>query len=90
MGIALITIKLMPSSPEENLEEIKAKVKVIIEKEQGKNVRFEEQPIAFGLKAVITYFDINESQELEPIENKLSEIENVNSVQLIDIRRAFG
>ena len=47
MGIALITIKLMPSSPEVNLEEIKEKAKEVVEKGQGKNPRFEEEPIAF-------------------------------------------
>lgn len=90
MGTALITIKLMPSSPETNLEEIKKKAKNVIEENKGKNPRFEEEPIAFGLKAVKAFFDIDESYELEPIENKLAKIENINSVQVVDMRRAFG
>ena len=90
MGIALITIKIMPSSPEVNLEEIKNKAKIIIEEKQGKKVRFEEEPVAFGLKAVKAFFDLDESQELEPIEESLKEVKNVSSVQVIDMRRAFG
>ena len=90
MGIALITIKLMPNSVEANLEEIKSKSKAIIEENNGKKSRFEEQPIAFGLKAVLAYFEIDESQELEPIEEKLKQIPNVNSAQVTDMRRAFG
>ncbi|MCK5149785.1 elongation factor 1-beta [Candidatus Pacearchaeota archaeon] len=90
MGIALLTIKLMPSSPEEDLEKIKEKAKEIIEAGQGKKVRFEEEPVAFGLKAVIAYFDLDESQELDPIEKKLGEIESVSSSQVTDMRRAFG
>ncbi len=90
MGTALITIKLMPVSPDVNLEEIKEKAKALLEEKQGKNARFEEQPIAFGLKAVIVYFDIDESIDLDPIEEELGKIENVNSSQVTDMRRAFG
>ena len=90
MGIALLKYKLMPTSPEVNLEEIKEKAKKVVEEGTGKNCRFEEEPIAFGLKAVIIFFDIDESQELDPIEKSLGKIENVNSVHVVDMRRAFG
>ena len=90
MGIALIKIKIMPTSPEVNLEEIQEKAKEIVTSKQGNKVEFEIQPIAFGLKAVIIGFELNESYELEPIEEELKKIENVNSTQVIDMRRAFG
>jgi elongation factor 1-beta len=90
MGIAAVKIKLMPSSPEVDLEKIKVKAKEKIEGGEGKNCSFEEEPIAFGLKAIIAFFALDESKELEPIENSLREIEDVNSVELIDLRRAFG
>jgi len=91
MGITLIKIKLMPTSPEVNLEEIKEKTKSVIESNKGSKVSFEEEPIAFGLKALIAKFEQNEDDgELEPIENALKEIENVSSVKIIDMRRAFG
>lgn len=89
MGTALIKLKVMPSSPDTNLEEIKNKAKNLIESEQGKNISFEEEAVAFGLKAVIISFAIDESQELNPIEEKIKKIENTNSVQLIDMRRAL-
>jgi len=90
MGTALLKIKIMPTSPEVNLEEIKEKAKLVVEEGKGKNTRFEEEPIAFGLKAVMVFFDIDESQEIDPIEEGLRKIENVNSVQVVDMRRAFG
>lgn len=90
MGIALIKIKIMPVSPETNLEEIKQKAEEVISKNKGENCSFEEQPIAFGLKAVIVGFEIDESLPLEPIEESLKNIENVNSAEIIDMRRAFG
>ena len=80
----------MPSSPEVNLEGIKEKAKTTVEKGKGRNCTFEEEPIAFGLKALIVSFDIDEEQELEPIEEGLKNIENINSAQVIDMRRAFG
>ena len=91
MGITLIKIKLMPVSPEVNFEEIKEKAKIIIEQNKGKRINFEEQPIAFGLKAIIAGFEQDEDEgELDSIENSLNEIEDVSSVQVIDMRRAFG
>jgi len=90
MGTALLKIKLMPASTEVNLEEVKEKAKTIVEEGKGKNCAFEEEPIAFGLKALIISFDIDEEQELEPIEESLKNIENINSAQVIDMRRAFG
>ena len=90
MGVALLTIKIMPTSPEVNLEEIKEKAQVVVEEGKGRKCRFEEEPIAFGLKAVMVFFDIDEEQELEPIEQGLRKIENVSSAEVTDMRRAFG
>ena len=86
---AIVKIKFMPSSPETNLEEIKEKARKLIENEGGKGVKFEEEPIAFGLKAVIVFFLWDEGKELEPLENSLEKIENVNSVEMIDMRKAI-
>ncbi len=90
MGTTLLKIKLMPTSPEVDFEGVKEKAKTIVEKGKGKNCTFEEEPIAFGLKALIISFDIDEEQELEPIEEGLRNMENINSAQVIDMRRAFG
>ena len=90
MGIAAVKIKLMPTSPEVNLEEIKEKAKILVEQKSGKNCKFEEEPIAFGLKAIIVFFAWPEELELEELEEELKKIENVNSVQVVDMRRAFG
>ena len=53
MNASLFKIKIMPTSPEVNLEAIKKSAEKIIKKEKGKNIEFEEEPIAFGLNAVI-------------------------------------
>ena len=87
MGIAGVKIKIMPTSPEVDLEKIKEGAKILIEKKDGKNCSFEEEPIAFGLKAIIVLFAWPEEQELEELEEDLKKVENVNAVQVIDIRR---
>ena len=90
MGVALIRLKIMPTSPDVDLEELKTKAREVIEKSEGKISEFQEEPIAFGLKAVIVGFELDESKELESIEEDLRKIESINSVQVIDMRRAFG
>lgn len=90
MGIALIKIKIMPTSPEVNLEEIKQKAEILIKSNKGEKCTFEEEPIAFGLKAIIAGFALDEEYGLEPIEQALKNTENVSSAEVIDMRRAFG
>ena len=90
MGTMLIKIKLMPSGAETNLDDLKTKVQPIVEAAEGKKITFEEEPIAFGLKALIVGFDLDEKCELEVIENKLTELDEVTSAEVADMRRAFG
>ena len=80
----------MPTSIETDLEKLKQIAKEIIEQEKGVKCNFEEQDIAFGLKAIIAGFSLDEEYELESIEEKLREREEINSVEVSDMRRAFG
>jgi elongation factor 1-beta len=90
MGIAAVKIKIMPTSPEVDLERIEETAKELVESMGGKNCNFEEEPIAFGLKAIIAFFAWPEELELEELENSLNGIEDVSSIQVIDMRRALG
>lgn len=90
MGKAGIKIKLMPASLETDLEEIKSKSKEIVESNNGILIEITEEPVAFGLKALIVFFELSEDFESEPIESGLEKIENVSSAQVIDMRRLVG
>ena len=90
MSIAAVKIKIMPSSPEANLREIETGIRKILDRNNVKNPQFEIQPIAFGLKALIVLFGWPEEKSLDELEESLKEIVDVNSVQVIDIRRAIG
>ncbi len=89
MGIVAVKIKLMPASPDTNLKKIEEQAKKDIEALGGKNPSFTQEPIAFGLKAIIPFFAWPEEKAIEPLEQKLAKIKDVNSVQVIDMRRAF-
>lgn len=90
MGIAAVKIKIMPDSPDADLERIKVEANKLLEEAGAKNINISEEPIAFGLKALIPFFAWNEDNELENVEELLKNIESVQSVQVTDMRRAFG
>ncbi len=82
MGEVVAVIKVMPESPD-----VFDKMKSEIEK-QVKAEKFEEEPIAFGLKALkITVVVKDEEGGTEAIENKLRAIPGVSDVQVVDLGR---
>ena len=90
MGTALVTIKIMPESPEANLDSIQERAKAIVEEKGGEKPSTKIEPVAFGLNAVILNFALDESKQIDPIEEALTAIEQVNSAEVVDFRRAFG
>lgn len=90
MGTALYKIKIMPSSPDISLDEIEENAKKVIEEQQGKNLSFEREPIAFGLTAVILTFARDEELDQDKMLDALDKMQDVSSAEVIDYRRAFG
>lgn len=89
MGNVNITIKIMPDSPVADLKKIKDSVEKVIKSGQGHVFESKEEPIAFGLKALILVFSISESKELEPLEREISKIDHVNSTSILEMNRAL-
>ena len=89
MGIIAVKIKIMPTSVDTNLKKIEEKAKEIVMSLGGKNPSFTQEPIAFGLKAIIALFAWPEDKELEKLETALGKIKDVNSIHVVDMRRAF-
>ena len=91
MTTAAIQFKVMPENLEVDLGKLKEQIKSKIESfESGVFNKAEEEPIAFGLKALIITFALSEDEEVDLVENAIKEIEDVSSVKLIDYRRAIG
>ena len=58
--------------------------------EKAKNIKIEEQEIAFGLKALMVRLAWPEDQDTDEIENKTNKIDGVSSAKIEDVRRTFG
>jgi translation elongation factor aEF-1 beta len=90
MGIVISKIRIMPEGLETDLEELKTQAREIVSSKKGFNISFEEQEIAFGLKAIIVKFDLNENEDMDTIEEALKAIPKVSSIDIIDFRRALA
>ncbi len=85
MSDVIVVFKVMPSGIEVDLTEL--------EKEITKHVnpqRVEREPVAFGLVALnVTTLIPDAEGQLENIENKLREMKNVESVEVVEITRSI-
>ena len=82
MGDAGITIKVMPSSPETNLEEVISKIK---EKYNVQDSKIE--PLAFGLKSLTVLIVIpdKEGADTDPIVDAIKSIDGVENVDVENV-----
>lgn len=82
----------MPQSPDVDLAELEAKAKEeIIKFCSSQEFKTQIQPIAFGLKALVIYFVMDEKiGATDALEQKISQLEGVESVEVPDVRRAVG
>jgi elongation factor 1-beta len=91
MGTAGIQFKIMPEGVDTDFEELKVRVKEAVESfESGVFNDAKEEPIAFGLKALIITIALSEDEESDAVEAALSKVAGVSSVELIDYRRVVG
>ncbi len=91
MATAGIQFKIMPENLETDLEKLKTEIQKKVETfKSGVFEEVKEEPIAFGLKALIITIALSEDEESDTVEKALSEIEGVSSVELIDYRRVIG
>ncbi len=92
MARAIITFKIMPDSPEIDLEPIKARAQEIA-KENGAlgQTQVKEEPIAFGLKAVLVLamYEMKD-QDFDSIAAKMGEIAGVLSSEVAKMDLALG
>ena len=87
----IIKMKVMPESPETNLTNVQDQIKQILNKYDAKGEQFQIEPIAFGLHAIIINFLIDEDNEsTDPIEQDISNIEDVRGVEITGVSRALG
>jgi len=92
MADVVVSLKLMPTSPEVDYEKIiEVSRKHIAEFAENDEVKVEEEPIAFGLKALKLIFVMDEEKgSTDDLEENLGAVDGVQSVEVTDVRRAIG
>jgi elongation factor 1-beta len=91
MAKVITTLKIMPIDPEQDLKKIEEEATKFVNQFNGEVGRVEIEPIAFGLKAVKLILIHEESNGgTEPLEENINTIQGVNSVEVVDCRRALG
>jgi elongation factor 1-beta len=87
MGEVVATIKLMPESPDVDLEKMKEDIRASIP-EGTEFHKIEEEPIAFGLVALNVQVIVGDEEGgTEEAEENLAKINGVSNIEVTDIRR---
>ena len=87
MGEVLTTMKIMPESPEVDLDAIKSTIESSMP-EGAKIHDIAEEPIAFGLVAIILQFITDDGEGgSEPVEEMVSAIDGVASIEITGVGR---
>ncbi len=87
----IVTFKIMPDSPAENLEKIEEHAKEKITEFGGEFGKSELEPIAFGLTALKIIIIMEEEKgSTDSLEESISTIKGVKSIEVVDARRAIG
>ena len=88
MGDVAAKIKIMPESVDTDLAELKEKVKAVIPKGANLHGDIVEEPIAFGLKALIVTLIVNDEEGgTEAVEEAFAKTSGVENVQVMDVYR---
>ena len=92
MANVIVTLKIMPESPEQDLSKItEDALKHIKEFAGDRDTKVEQEPIAFGLNALKILFVMDEKLgTTESLEEDIKSVSGVQSVEVTDVRRAIG
>lgn len=91
MANVILTLKIMPSDPKVNLDYISEKAEKLITRFGGRVGKREKEPIAFGLSALKITFIMDEKKGgTQSLEEDISKLSGVSSVNVVDVRRAIG
>lgn len=91
MAKMVITLKIMPESPDTDLDALEKKATELITKFSGEVGKKVVEPVAFGLKSLSLIFVLDENVDsTDPLEAQINELDGVSSVEITDMRRAVG
>ncbi|MFH0874966.1 MAG: elongation factor 1-beta [archaeon] len=92
MADVVVTLRIMPSDVDVNLEHVfNAAKKKIVAFAGMDNMKKEVVPVAFGLKSLNLIFVMDEKKgSTDTLESDISGIDGVESVEVTDVRRTIG
>ncbi|MGB9675121.1 MAG: elongation factor 1-beta [Candidatus Nanoarchaeia archaeon] len=92
MADVIVKLKVMPASPEADLSLLQRQIEAKINAFGAKHIHsVTKEPIAFGLQALIFTFLLDETKSnLEALEEDIKNLSEIQSVEVIDVRRAIG
>jgi elongation factor 1-beta len=91
MAMVYITLKIMPEGVETDLEQLAEKVKLMVSEFEGNVMESKEEPVAFGLKAILVTFSRDEAKGTsDELEEAIEKLDEVASVVVADVRRGIG
>ncbi|MEM2139108.1 MAG: elongation factor 1-beta [Candidatus Woesearchaeota archaeon] len=92
MADVVVTLNIMPETPDSDLSRIEKESLALIKKFAGiDNHKTEIKPVAFGLKMISIMFVMPESKgSTEELEEKIKNINEVSNVEVADVRRTVG
>ena len=91
MADVVVTLKIMPDSPEIDLKVVEKKATELISEFGGEVGKVEKEPVGFGLVALKMIFVMPESLgSKEELEERIKGLAEVSNVDVVDVRRAIG
>jgi len=88
MARILVSMKIFPEDITIDFDQLKQKIERTMPKD-SKVMRFGEEPIAYGLKALIAHILIPEEKQddLDKIENNIRQIQGVSNIETFMMQR---
>lgn len=86
----LLTLKIMPVSPSVKLDLLEGRLREVVLKFDSKVHKVEKEPVAFGLNALVFIVIWPDNRGSDELEKALLRVEEVGSVQVVDVRRGLG
>ena len=92
MARVVVTLAIMPESPEVDLSALEKKSRELIVAFAGlHDSKTEIVPVAFGLKRLNLIFVMDEAKgSTEALEKQIAALPDVSSVEVTDVRRTIG
>lgn len=90
MAKVVAQIKIFPTETTVDLGELRKKIEKALPPETT-IARFDEEPIAFGLVALVARVVMPEEEgRMDKVEEALKSVENVSEIQVVNVWRTLG